>query len=88
MYDTQSGRLLNRLDGMDDATNGVSFTRLSNQKSYLAVATGSRRFAEEYESDEDDRPTGIVQTPGHMRLYKLGVDKKDASTKTQEEEVP
>ena len=88
IYDTQSGRLLNNLDGMDDATNGVSFTRLSNQKSYLAVATGSRRFAEEYESDEDERPTRTIQTPGHLRLYKLGVDKKDASTTIQDEKVP
>eukprot|EP00977_Amphora_coffeiformis_P024081 scaffold15034_cov181-Amphora_coffeaeformis.AAC.13 len=86
IYDTQTGKLLSKLDGLDDATNGVSFTRLSNQSSYLAVATGSRRFVDEYESDEDECSMETIQVPGHLRLYKLEAGNKEASTTTAQDE--
>ena len=78
IYDTKTGKVLNTLEQLDDAANGVSVTSFSNQSSYLAVATGSRRFfgAESDEDDDDDRQNEgkpiETSAPGYLRLYKLG----------------
>lgn len=70
IYDTQSAQLLAKIDDLDDAANGVSFTRLSNQNSYLSIATGSRRFPDiEVEEDEDEEATNQQQN--------MDMDQKD-----------
>lgn len=76
IYDTKSGKSLGTIDALEDVANGVSFARLSNKKSYLAVASGSRRFKEKDEEEEegDDQHGENYQppeAPGHLRVYQL-----------------
>jgi len=70
-YDVQSGKLLGKLEGLDDVANGVSYT-LSGNVGLLAVATGARRFPEESDEDDDnDDRTIATNEPGSIELYKL-----------------
>lgn len=70
-YDVSSGKLLEKLEGVDDVANGVSYTRNGGQE-LLAVAMGARRF-EEFEGNDDgsmsDGP--VANPPGSIELYKL-----------------
>jgi WD40 repeat protein len=72
IYDVASGNLEHTIDGLDDAANGVSFCKHSStQNSYLAVATGSRRFPSEEDFDNDAVPQASEQPPGFLSLYKV-----------------
>ena len=76
IYDTKSGNLLNKLEQMDDAVNGVSFARFSNtSQTFLATASGSRRFAiDKDDSDNEDRnqmDDSPGTPPGSLRLYNI-----------------
>lgn len=84
IYDTQSGKLVDKIDQLDDTTNGVSFTRLSNHTSYLAVATGSRRFPQDNDdgSEEDEHQGEDSRAPGYLRLYKLAQKDQQVSKPT------
>ena len=79
VYETKTGKLVQKLSDLDDAANGVSFTCLSNQACYLAVATGSRRFPKDDDNDDDGETQKDATPPGLLRLYKL--DKKNAQVK-------
>ena len=70
IYDTQSGSLLQSINGLDDAVNGVSFLRNESQEDILALTVGARRFNECYE----DIPTNQRQRdkiPGSLQLHRL-----------------
>lgn len=72
IYDTQSTKQLGILDQMDDSVNGVSFTHLtSTNRSYLAVATGSRRFSEHSDEEEETKSSDEAVAPGYLRLFEL-----------------
>lgn len=73
VYDTKTGKLLHTLENLDDVANGVSFTTLSNEKSYLAVATGSRKFPSDDDEDDSNEMRGLTNAPGYLRLYKLDI---------------
>ena len=71
-YDVSSGKLLGKLEGLDDVANGVSYTSNGGQE-LLAVATGARRF-EGFESNDEDNMSddpAITNPPGSIELYKL-----------------
>ena len=89
IYDTQSGKLVDKIPNLEDVANGVSFTRLSNGSSYLAVATGSRRFPKDDDDDDSDndgerKEGNESQVPGYLRLYKLDIKKEQASDNQNE----
>lgn len=72
IYDVQSGKLLEKLHGLEDVANGISYTSSGVLNSgLLAVAVGARRFPEY--SDEEDEDDGSVTTdvPGSIQLYKV-----------------
>ena len=75
IYCISSGKLIGLIDCLDDAVNGVSyFYNESTGRSFLAVATGSRRFLSEADLDADDIPTitdDDQPPPGYLRLYSL-----------------
>jgi WD40 repeat protein len=73
-YDVQSGKLLEKLEGLGDVANGVSFasTRGNSGSGILAVATGARRFPDEDTDDERDASSREeMAAPGSLELYKL-----------------
>jgi WD40 repeat protein len=81
IYDTQQGQLLDQINNLDDAANGVSFTQSSSHPlAYLAVATGSRRFpslesgdgCSDDEQIKDDKSSIMDAPPGFLRLYRMG----------------
>lgn len=74
IYDVSSGDLKHTIDGLDDAANGVSFcSHASAKTSYLAVATGSRRFPSEEDLDSDNESVhpASEQPPGFLSLYRI-----------------
>lgn len=72
IYDVQSGELQGKIDGLEDAANGVSYGQLpSTSNAFLAVASGSRRFPSEEELENDPVSIHSDGPPGYLRLYKL-----------------
>jgi telomerase Cajal body protein 1 len=71
IYDMTSGKCRGTIEGLDDSVNGVSHTYLHG-RSFLSVATGSRRFQSVEDMDRDDFtiPTSTtISPPGYLRLY-------------------
>jgi WD40 repeat protein len=70
IYDIKSGKCKNMICNLDDSVNGVSHT-IFNGRSFLAIATGSRRFASLDDFDDDDNCTlkNRIDPPGYLRLY-------------------
>lgn len=75
IYDAKRGERLGTIDGLDDAANGVSYAPSADGEGLLAVSTGARRFAENYDDDEGARPSDAdgrnAVPPGSLELYKL-----------------
>lgn len=75
IYDAKRGERLGTIGGLDDAANGVSYAPSADGKGLLAVATGARRFAENYDDEEGARPSDAdgrnAVPPGSLELYKL-----------------
>ena len=67
IYDIKSGKCKDRITDLDDVVNGVSSSN-TNDRSLLAIATGSRRFA----SLDDDGIEISADPPGYLRLYDYG----------------
>lgn len=73
IYDVASGKLIERIEGLHDAVNGVSFSFHSETKgSFLAIASGSRHFPSEFDFDQNRiSPSPEEQAPGRLSLYRL-----------------
>jgi len=83
-YSVVSGESIGKIsDGFDDVCNGVSLARCvvggtgSHQQSFLAVATGSRRFPN-LNNNENHLEHGMTSqdqrkenAPGYLRLYRI-----------------
>jgi WD40 repeat protein len=65
----KSGELVDKVDGFQDAVNGVSLTSVGD-RTFLAAACGSRQFPSEEDWDKEDPHQSQVQTSsGNLRLY-------------------
>jgi telomerase Cajal body protein 1 len=71
VYAVSSGEWKGQIDGLDDAANGVSYSKTSSNRVLLAVATGSRHFPSEDAFDLDAVPQSCDEMPGYLRLYEL-----------------
>lgn len=82
IYDVKSRTLEACIDGFDDVPNGVSYLstgRWGRDGGLLAVATGARRFAENYDDNEDDDSEcggnalqkQDLRPPGSLEVYAL-----------------
>ena len=68
IYNVQSGKLIGKLEGLDDVANGVSYGS-GGGLGLLAVATGARRFPQD--PDDEDCIDAKTTAPGSIELYKL-----------------
>jgi len=67
VYDTWTGKLVDSIEGFDDAVNGVSFSS-QNDRTLLAVASGARRFPSVDEIEDAD--VG-ANPPGSLSVYSI-----------------
>jgi WD40 repeat protein len=72
IYDVQSGKLLEKLHGLEDVANGISYTSSGVLNSgLLAVAVGARRFPEDNDDEHEDDGGVVINVPGSIQLYKV-----------------
>jgi WD40 repeat protein len=72
VYDVPSGKLLKKLEGLEDVANGISYTSSAALNSgLLAVAVGARRFPEDTGVEQEDCGSVVTNVPGSVELYKV-----------------
>jgi WD40 repeat protein len=72
IYDVQSGKLLEKMDGLEDVVNGISYTSSEATSSgLLAVAVGARRFPEDSGDEHENCGSLVTNVPGSIELYKV-----------------
>lgn len=75
VYSTESGELQGRIGGLDGPASGVSIRRnpsSASGSSFLAIASGARRFLSEEELDGEDAALPSNGPPGALRLFQVG----------------